>query len=154
MCNFTLLLIWKGPRPALLIKGDTLTAVIVQRSLQVYKPLLVGRCVRVGVSVHPPSPESLVHVSFCMIYLVSSYWTRNNPNLRGYVWCFYLKTVFPDFLDFFGNFTNIGKVIIVKVSRSDFKLQLDFAATINNNFHYRVDGPAINLDDSDRTRRP
>ena len=62
--------------------------------------------------------------------------------------------MFPDFLDFFGNFTNIGKVIIVKVSRSDFKLQLDFAATINNNFHYRVDGPAINLDDSDRTRRP
>ena len=62
----------KGPRPALLIKGDTLTAVIVQRSLQVYKPLLVGRCVRVGVSVHPRSSESLVHVSFCMIYLVSS----------------------------------------------------------------------------------
>ena len=62
--------------------------------------------------------------------------------------------MFHDFLDCFGNFTNNGKVLIVKVKRSDFKLQLDFGATINNNFHYRVDGPAINLDDSDRTRRP
>ena len=62
--------------------------------------------------------------------------------------------MFPDFLDCFRNFTFNGKVIIVKVERSDLKLQLDFAATINNNFHYRVDGPAINLDDSDRTRRP
>ena len=116
MCNYTLLLIgWKGSRPALLIKSDTLTAVIVQRSLQVYKPLLVGRCVRVGVSVHSLSPKSLVHVSFCMIYLVSSYWTRNNPNIRGYVWCFDLKTVFPDFIDCFRIFTLNGKVIIVKV---------------------------------------
>ena len=62
--------------------------------------------------------------------------------------------MFPDFLDCFRNFIFNGKVIIVKVERSDLKLQLDFAATINNNFHYRVDGPAINLDDSDRTRRP